>query len=136
MKKTVKLLTLLLALIFALSLTACGRNPVTVDKDSVIITARASEYQIEGKKLLDFMETIREDGKIDFTVKDGMITSVNGRENGLSSFWMIYTDDTEYSNSAWGEVEYQGKKYFSASLGICELPVKDGATYILIYQSF
>ena len=131
MKKIVKLLTLILALTLALCFTACGKNP-----DIVAIKANSSEYQIEDKTLIEFMEILSEDGKLTYTFSDGMITSVNGVENGLSSFWMIYTDDAENSNSSWGFIEYKGKEYYSAMFGAGELPVKDGATYILAYQTF
>ena len=129
-------LTLILALIFLCSLTACKKEPVKVDGDSVIITARSSEYDIEGKTLYEFMQIISEDEKLEFTLSNGMVSSINGKDNGTNSFWMLYTDDEENSNTAWGTVEYEGKIYASAALGATELLVKDGATYIWIYQTF
>ncbi len=136
MKKLCKILTLILALIFLFSLTACKKEPVKVDGDSVIITARSSEYDIEGKTLYEFMQIISEDEKLEFTLSNGMVSSINGKDNGTNSFWMLYTDDEENSNTAWGTVEYEGKIYASAALGATELLVKDGATYIWIYQTF
>ena len=49
---------------------------------------------------------------------------------------MLYTDDSENSNTAWGQIEYDGKIYGSAALGAGELVIKDGLTYIWYYQAF
>ena len=136
MKKTIKLLTILLTLILAFTFVGCKKNPVTVDENSVIITADFSDYDLEGKTLLEFMEILKSEGKLDFTISDGMVNSINGVANSANSYWMFYTDDTENSNEAWGTAEYNGKTYFSASLGVSDLPLKDGATYIIIYQTF
>ncbi len=135
MKKLTKILTIILAITCLFAFTAC-KKPVVVDGDSVIITARSSEYDIEGKTLAEFMVIIGEDDKLEYEVKDGMVTSINGKSNITNSYWMLYTDDTENSNEAWGTVEYDGKTYASASLGATDLIVKDGATYIWVYQTF
>lgn len=136
MKKTIKLLTILLTLILAFNFIGCKKNPVTVDENSVIITANFSDYDLEGKTLLEFMERLKDEEKLDFEMEDGMVTSINGIDNTLSLFWLVYTDDEENSNEAWGSAEYNGKTYFSASLGVEDLPLKDGATYIWIYKGF
>jgi hypothetical protein len=49
---------------------------------------------------------------------------------------MIYTTDEDNSNTAWGLVEYNGKTYGSAMYGAEELKVKQGESYIWLYQSF
>ncbi len=136
MKRLTKVLILLLALIYIFSLTACGKNPVTITEDSVFITAKSSEYDIEGKTLSEFMEVLSDDNKLTFEIGNGMVTSINGKANANNSYWMLYTDDVENSNSAWGTVEHEGKTYSSAALGATELVVKDGATYVWVYQSF
>ena len=51
------------------------------------------------------------------------------------TYWMLYTDDSENSNTAWGQIEYDGKIYGSAALGAGELVIKDGLTYIWYYQA-
>ena len=88
--------------------------------------------------LYDYMVTLRDDGQITFTDADGMITSLNGLSNKAdwSEVWMIYTTDEDNSNTAWGLVEYNGKTYGSAMYGAEELKVKQGESYIWLYQSF
>jgi hypothetical protein len=49
---------------------------------------------------------------------------------------MLYTSDSDNSNVAWGEIEYDSNVYGSAILGAEMLTVKDGCLYIWVYQSF
>ena len=136
MKKTIKLLALILTFVMAFTLVGCKRNPVTVDEDSVIITANFKDYDIEGKTLLEFMEILMGEEKLTYEFSEGMLISVNGKSNSLNEFWMIYSDDESNYNFDWGTLEYKGKTYGSVIYGAGELPLTDGATYILIYQSF
>ncbi len=131
MKKLSKILALILSVVCLLSFTACGKEP-----ERVVITATSSEYDIEGKTLNEFMAMLSDDGKLTYEVRDGLMTSINGIANTTNSYWMLYTDDEENSNTAWGTVEHEGRTYVSASLGVMELVVKDGATYIWVYQTF
>ena len=136
MKKTIKLLALILTFVMAFTFVGCKRNPVTVDEDSVIITANFKDYDIEGKTLLEFMEILKGEEKLTYEISDGMITSINGKANTLNTFWMIYTDDESNYNFDWGTLDYNEKTYGSAISGVSELPLTDGATYILVYQTF
>ena len=88
--------------------------------------------------LLNLMMQLKSEGAIDFTLENGMITSINGKENpaDFSSCWMLYTSDTEMANNAWGEVEYQGEKLGSAVVGADFLPAVEGEVYVWYYQSF
>jgi hypothetical protein len=88
--------------------------------------------------LLQYMEQLKEKGELSFEIKDGMITAINGIANpaDFSSCWMLYTSDAEYSNSAWGTVEYQGQTYGSAIVGAELLEIKADQLYIWVYQSF
>ncbi len=131
MKKTGKIFSLILIIVCLLSLIACEKN---VDK--VVITVSGSEYDIAGKTLEEYMSMISEKENIDYEVGNGMMLSINGTTNTTKSFWMLYTDDEDNSNTAWGTIEYDGKTYASSSLGLTELIVKDGATYIWVYQTF
>ena len=93
----------------------------------------------EGEEtLMSVMEALQEDGKMNFTVQAGMITSVNGKVNpaDFSSCWMLYTSDAEMSNAAWGELDYNGGKLGSAVVGADVLPVAEGEIYVWFYQSF
>jgi hypothetical protein len=88
--------------------------------------------------LVEYMQSFKEAGELDFEVSDGMITSINGIENPAdwSACWMLYTDDTENSNTEWGTVEYKEKTYGSSMWGGETLKVKNGCVYIWVYQSF
>ena len=92
----------------------------------------------ENSTLIDYMLSLKEDGKLEFEMTDGMITSINGIENPAdwSSCWMIYTSDSEYANEEWGTIDYNGKIYSSAILGAEYLPIKNGCLYIWVFQSF
>ena len=132
------LCTVLLAL-FCLS--SCQKEPPLVVKDSdtciVIRTTEASISQPD-MLLLEYMEQLREDGKLIFDTKDGMVISINGIENAAdySEVWMLYTSDEEQSNSIWGTVEYDGNVYGSAVLGAETLKIKPNCLYIWVYKPF
>lgn len=87
---------------------------------------------------MSVMEELQADGAMNFTVQSGMVTSINGKANpaDFSSCWMLYTSDTEMSNTAWGEIDYNGGKLGSAVLGADALPVAEGEIYVWYYQSF
>ena len=91
---------------------------------------------LTGKTLKDYMDYLVADGVLTYQLSGTMLDSVNGVKNGLKSYWMLYTDDADNSNNTWGTIEKDGKTYASAMYGICELPIKDGCTYILTYQTF
>ena len=96
-------------------------------------------WKTEGEEtLMTVMEALQEEGQMSFTVKAGMITSVNGKENpaDFSSCWMLYTSDEEMSNTAWGEIDYDGGKLASAVFGADTLPVAEDEIYVWYYQSF
>ena len=91
----------------------------------------------ENTTLMDYMTLLKQEEKLDFETKNGMISSVNGIENPAdwSSCWMLYTSDEENANSSWGKVEYEGKIYGSAMFGAESLKVKDNCLYIWVFQS-
>ena len=103
--------------------------------DMVVIRVRKTEG---GETLMSVMEELQADGAMNFTVQSGMVTSINGKANpaDFSSCWMLYTSDTEMSNTAWGEIDYNGGKLGSAVLGADALPVAEGEIYVWYYQSF
>ena len=144
MKKTKKLMSFLLALMLLAStmlLTACRSEPLVIkDSDTYIVIKTTAEAMGDKKemKLIEYMEQLKEDGELDCTVKDGMITSINGIENpeDFSSCWMLYTSDAENANTAWGQVEYDGQQYGSAISGAETLVIKADQLYIWVFQSF
>ena len=125
-------LTLLLAIVLCFSsLMACSK-PV----EPVVITANFASYDLEDKTLKDLMVILQNEEEITFTSYDGLITSINGVSNSTNSFWMLYTNDAELSNTAWGTIEYNGETFASAIYGYETLTLKDGCTYIWSYQTF
>ena len=125
-------LTLFTFILFSFAFTAC-KTPVTADGDYVLLTAKNVEEQTT---LVEYMQTLQEDGKLSYTVEDGMVVSINGKANEANSYWMLYTTDDEFSNEAWGTIEYEEITYKSASLGAEELVVKEGETYVWVYTTF
>ena len=135
-----KLLSLLLALttlLGVLTLAACGREPVVIKDSDTCIVIRVPE-DAEEMTLIDYMNALKTDGTLDFTVEGGMVTSIGGIENpaDFSSCWMLYTSDADFSNSAWGTVEYDGVEYGSAIVGAEALVIKPGGLYIWAFMSF
>ena len=142
-KLLLNLLTLLCVCVMALSAIACGDNQETYvikDGDTKVIITVSSEYLEENQTatLVEYMEYLKEQGKLEFEIVGGMVTAINGIENPAdwSSCWMIYTDDAELSNAEWGIAEYNGKTYGSAIIGAEALIIKEGCTYIWYYQTF
>ncbi len=131
MKKLTNIFALLLLVVCSLCLFSCDKTA-----DDVVISVDGTKIQIEDKTLKDYMDYLVSEGEMMYEISNGMITEVNGVKNGTNQYWMIYTNDFEYSNTAWGTYEKDGVTYSSATLGIEELPIKDGAIYILTYQTF
>ena len=96
------------------------------------------ESQIGDATLIDYMDRARLNGGFTYEIKDGMVTSINGKSNtaDFSGCWMLYTSDTEFSNTAWGTVEYGEKTLGSAIVGAEELPTKADEIYLWEYCTF
>ena len=138
MKKFSKLIAFLLLVVTAVCLVGC-KPKVQTFENSVVIKVDAKYLTIDKDTVfLDYMNKLKEDGEMDFTIVDGMVTSINGTENPAdwSKCWMLYTDDEAFSNSQWGEIVVDGKTYYSATLGAESLPIKDGKTYVWGFVSF
>ena len=142
-KLLLNLLTLLCVCVMALSAIACGNNPEThviKDGDTKVVITVSSEYleANQSATLVEYMEYLKEQGELEFEIASGMVTSINGIENPAdwSSCWMLYTNDKELSNAEWGTAEYNGETYGSAIVGAETLIVKDGCSYIWLYQTF
>ena len=135
-RKITVFFTMLIAavtLVFAVfSFTACNEKK---DVEPVVIYMETTPVS-KGQSLLDVMTTLEADGELSFTEENGMIVKLNGTKNEGSSYWMLYTSDAEYANTAWGTYEYEGETYGSATLGATELPFKVKETYIWVYQTF
>ena len=114
-----------------LSFVACGQKV-----DPVVITADFNEYDLQDKTLKDLMDILVEKGELEFESANGMINSINKVSNTTNCYWMLYTDDAELSSVEWGTTEYNGKTYASAIYGYEQLSLKDGCTYIWVYEQF
>ena len=131
MKKT-KLIILFLIIASMFTFTACQNNKV----DDVVITISAEKYSVQDKTLKDYMDYLVNEGELSYTMSGTMLVSLNGTSNTSNSYWMLYTDDVENSDTTWGTIERDGKIYASAISGVSDLLIKDGCTYILTYQTF
>ena len=93
--------------------------------------------------LKGYLDGLAERELITYTLENGMITSVNGTKNDAASgsYWMLYSDLTEldgveYGNAEWGTYEYGGKTLASCTYGAEGMPVVEGYTYAVVYQTF
>ena len=138
MKKIVVIL-LVLAILSCTLLTACQKQEPLVIKDSdTYIVIKTTGQDVTDMTLMDYMTKLKDKGELEFTIKDGMITSINGIDNpaDYSSCWMLYTGDADNANAAWGTVEYEGQEYGSAISGAETLKIKADQIYIWVYKSF
>ena len=136
-----KFLSLVLALTLAFTiavLTSCKKEPLVIKESDtyVVINVETDETDLT---LASYMASLSE-YKDMFVINNGMVVSINGIENASdwSACWMIYTDDyrEDFSNSAWGTIVYKEKTYNSTAFGAESQIVKDGCTYIFVYQTF
>ena len=133
-----KLILCLTVIVIAVCSVACNVVTDNVEgSDIAVITVSSDVLEITSTTtLLDYMNELKSKGKISFSMADGMITEINGKSAGGNVYWMLYTDDAELSNEAWGTYEYQQKTYLSAIYGAESLVVKEGATYVWHLQAF
>lgn len=129
MKKRLLLVLLCIVAVFGFCFAA-GCNK---DVEPVAITVSGST---EGETLFEYMSDLKDKGELSFSFDDGMITQLNGVSNTTNSYWMLYTDDDENSNTAWGTYEYEGKTLGSSALGADSLVVVDGCVYVWVYETF
>lgn len=143
MKKVFSLFVCMLIIVIGLSsFVACSpKEPLVIKESDTYIVINVSNEQMtitDNTTLVDYMTSLKDDGELIFEINNGMITSINGIANPVdwSSCWMLYTSDSDSSNTAWGTIEYNGNVYGSAILGAESLTIKDGCIYIWVFQSF
>ena len=110
-------------------LVGCNENV-----DPVVITI--SQTVSENTTLLEVMQEQKSAGELDFQMENGMVVQIGTTKNTTNSFWMLYTTDAENANAQWGTFEWNGEMLGSAILGAETLVVKQGETYVWVYQSF
>lgn len=143
MKNTRKCLSCLFAILLLACtlLPGCKSEPLVIKDSETCIVIKTTPEVLEGKEdmvLIDYMNQLVQSGELTCTIKDGMVTSINGIENpaDFSSCWMLYTSDEENANAAWGVVEYNGVQYGSAISGAEVLKLKPDQLYIWVFKSF
>ena len=127
---------LLVFVIFCAFPFGCGgKNTVLKETDEFIVLTPTEDFV--GRKLIEFMDHTKTEGSLDYTADGTFITSVNGIYNSAESgdYWMLYTDDADNSNAAWGTIEYEGKTYASAALGADSLVIAKDCVYIWVYTN-
>lgn len=150
MKKLIPVVAIVLILLVALCACNQQKEPTKIDEpttpasdssvinvsDTTIVLAPTSDYV--GQTLLSFMQASTLKGLLEFSLTNGMVTSINGKENTADSSkcWMLYTSDANMANTAWGTVEYQGNVYGSAVKGVTELNIIENGLYIWVYTTF
>lgn len=137
-----KLFTLLLTICLVLCSTfaiSCNKGGsvkatlVSVSEHTIVIKVE----EVSGNPMLiEVLENLKGDN-FNYKIVGGMITEINGVENPAdwSYCWMIYTNDADFSNSAWG-LTHNGEEFGSAILGAESLPVTANCLYILNYTYF
>ena len=141
LKKALSLTLVIATLFLVMALTSCKQEPLVIKDSDEFIVITATEKSIEGKgeiMLIDYMKILKDEGELEYTVENGMITSINGISNAAdySKCWMLYTSDAENSAAMYGTVEYKGVAYGSAMLGAETLKVKAGEIYIWVFVTF
>lgn len=139
-----KILSLFLVIFSLFCLVACDKENNTGALSCEVVLEESTRVVISVSDkdgsftVLDCMELLQEKGEISYKISSGMITEINGKENtaDFSSCWMLYTSDTEMSNSEWGTIDCDGKTLASAIVGADTLTVISGGVYIWEYQTF
>lgn len=142
MKKTLKKFwAVLMAVAILAGFAACQSEKLVIKDSDTYIVIKTTEQAMNGTTdmtLMDYMQILKEKGELEFSISNGMITSINGIENpaDYSSCWMLYTSDEDNANAAWGTAEYDGQEYGSAISGAEALKIKPDQLYIWVYKSF
>lgn len=121
-------------------LVGCGPKEVKLtEKDitvksvdnAVVITVDA-DAETDGESLEDVMNILTEAGKLSYEASNGMVGTINDKTPNADAneFWALYTDDEAVSDAQFGSTTLDGKTYLSAALGMTDLKVKAGFTYV------
>ena len=134
-----RILIIVLTILLLLGITTCVfgcTKEVEIDEKSVIIRVDISKVG-DNATLKDYMDYLEREEKLSYELSDdGMVTSINGKSGQSNEYWLLYTSDSQNSNTSWGNCNYAGKIYGSAIAGVETLIVKDGELYIWILQAF
>lgn len=141
-RKMYALFTLFLTVAMSVCmLIACNKEGSAkaeiVSKSDTMVVIKINET--EGfATLLDAMTYLKDEGELTFELTGSMVSSIEGKANPAdwSACWMLYTSDTEMSNTEWGTITYEGNTYGSAILGAESLTVSPSQYYVWSYDTF
>lgn len=140
MKKFSVVLTMCLVVVMALCFVACQpTNPVQQEDTAIYITADSKLMkEMSGNSVKDYLDVLGKKGYLSYELNGTFLTTMNGitPDASKSEYWFIYSNDTENTNGEWGTYEHDGVTYLSTTLGICDLPVKAGVTYLFMVSSY
>ena len=142
MKKFTKILSVVvivaLLVTLCLAFVGCKKYVQQIDTGVVFTVDDDIMSDVTGKHLIDYLNALQDKGKLTFSASQSTYGSFLEEVNGIKAdaskgeYWFIYSDDEENTTAAWGEYEYNGKKYYSTNFGLDDQPLKAGATYILM----
>ena len=151
MQKVLSIVLVLAIMSCTLLLSACQQDKLVIETPETdpatnlvitddLIIIKITQEALAGATdmtLMDYMSKLKEKGELEYSISDGMITSINGIDNPVdySKCWMLYTSDADNANAAWGTVEYEGKEYGSAISGAETLKIKPDQLYIWVFKS-
>ena len=136
-KMAVFLLTLLCLLLGGACNQATAKAAVlAAEEERIVISIDETHGEVT---LVQVLNNLQADGKITFEISNGMITSINGKQNRTESAnsgysWMIYTSNTQLSYAEYGSKTYGDVVCYSAAFGADGLKVAQGETVILSYD--
>ena len=129
-----------LIVVMALCLVACHpTNPVQQEDTAVYITADGKLMaEMNGTTVKDYLDVLVKKGYLTYELNGTFLTTMNGLtpDSTKSEYWFIYSNDDENTNGEWGTYEHDGVTYKSTTLGICDLPVKEGVTYLFMVSTY
>ncbi|MGN0813243.1 MAG: hypothetical protein ACI4MQ_07035 [Candidatus Coproplasma sp.] len=138
-KSWIAFLLCLIATVFGVCFIGCSKDEgfavTEVDASDEVVAITVVDASPNASLLLA-MECAQKDGKLTFTISNGMVTDVNGTSQAANCYWMLYTSDSENANTAWGTYDYSGQTLGSAVLGAESLTVKTGCVYVWVYTQF
>lgn len=154
-KKNAKILLILLVVALlvtsALCLCACdglkdfGKPAPDEGSKSVSVVIGEQSYSLktDAEYVQDLLVEMKDAGKIQYEFSTSQygayMTRLNDLSPSSSSEWIaVYhdIDDMTLKDMQYGEaIQKGGKSYFTASLGVSSLPVRNGASYLFIIKS-
>ncbi len=129
----------LIVVVMLCAFAACDYNAVKTTEDVVAVTVSDKVMSLDGKNLVDYLDELVKKGDFSYSASNGMVTTVNGKTADYAAdktSWMIYTSDEDLGNAAWGTYEFEGKTYYSATLGIGDYPLSEGTVILFVFCQF